>query len=127
MAIYKRGKKYWYKFMWNGEMVRESTKQGNDRTARNMESAHRTALAQGLVGIREKKPVPVLRMFLENDFQPYVETKHKGKEGTVRYYKDGVKMLLKSELASVRLDQLNDQGAQQFAARLSHLSASRVN
>ena len=34
--IYKRGKTYWYKFMWNGELVRESTKQGNDRVARNI-------------------------------------------------------------------------------------------
>ena len=34
MSIYKRGRVYWYKFMWNGEMVRESTKQGSDRVAR---------------------------------------------------------------------------------------------
>src|SRR6266849_4856768 len=46
---------YWYKFMWNGELVRESTKQGNDKVARQMESAHRTSLAKGEVGIREKK------------------------------------------------------------------------
>ncbi len=26
--IYKRGKFYWYKFMWNGRLLRESTKQG---------------------------------------------------------------------------------------------------
>jgi hypothetical protein len=26
--IYKRGKSYWYKFMWNGKPIRESTKQG---------------------------------------------------------------------------------------------------
>ena len=37
--IYKRGKIYWYKFMWNGELIRESTKQGNDKVARSMESA----------------------------------------------------------------------------------------
>ena len=39
----KRGKcgVYWYKFMWNGEMVRESTRQKNEGVARNMESAHR--------------------------------------------------------------------------------------
>jgi hypothetical protein len=42
--IYKRGKTYWYKFMWQGKLIRESTKQGNDRLARNMESAHRTHL-----------------------------------------------------------------------------------
>ena len=46
---------YWYKFMWHGELVRESTKQGNDDVARQMEAAHRTSLAKGEVGIREKK------------------------------------------------------------------------
>ena len=37
---------YWYKFMWQGRLVRESTKQGNDKIARQMESAHRTSLAK---------------------------------------------------------------------------------
>jgi integrase len=31
--------------MWNGELIRESTKQGNDKKARNIESAHRTRLS----------------------------------------------------------------------------------
>ena len=34
MSIYKRGEVYWYKFMWQGKVVRESTKQGNDKVAR---------------------------------------------------------------------------------------------
>ncbi len=38
MAVYKRGKVYWYKFRFNGEQIRESTKQGNDRKARNIEA-----------------------------------------------------------------------------------------
>ena len=59
--IYKRGKFYWYKFMWKGSLVRESTKQSNDKVARNMESAHRTSLAKGEVGIREKKAAPTLK------------------------------------------------------------------
>ncbi len=46
MAIYKRGRVYWYKFMWNNELVRESTKQGNDRKARNMEADRRAGLAR---------------------------------------------------------------------------------
>src|SRR5277367_1099562 len=46
MSIYKRGRIYWYKFMLNGEMVRESTQQSSDKKARNMESAHRTRLAE---------------------------------------------------------------------------------
>ena len=39
--IYKRGKVYWYKFMWNGKLVRESSKQGNDKVARDMDIALR--------------------------------------------------------------------------------------
>lgn len=52
---------YWYKFMWQGSLVRESTKQGNDKVARKMESAHRTTLALGEVGIRERKAAPTLK------------------------------------------------------------------
>lgn len=56
--IYKRGKYYWYKFVFNGELVRESTKQGNDKIARQMESAHRVSLAKGEVGIRSDELWP---------------------------------------------------------------------
>jgi hypothetical protein len=27
VAIYKRGRVYWYKLMWDGKVIRESTKQ----------------------------------------------------------------------------------------------------
>lgn len=127
MSIFKRGNVYWYKFMWNGEMIRESTKQGNDKKARNIESAHRTALANGLVGIREKKPAPSLADFLKNDFVPFVETKHALKPGTAEYYTDGASMVRKCDWASLPLDKISDQHAQHFAAKYAHLSASRIN
>src|SRR3989442_15595264 len=71
MAIYKRAKIYWYKFMWAGKLVRESTKQRNDKVARQMEAAHRTSLAKGEVGIREKKPIPTLADFCNKRFEPW--------------------------------------------------------
>jgi hypothetical protein len=37
---------------------RESSKQGNDKVARQMEAAHRTSLAKGEVGTRERKAAP---------------------------------------------------------------------
>ena len=55
MSIYKRGGVYWYKFQWKGKLVRESTKQGNDKVARQMEAAHRTSLAKGEVGLRKRR------------------------------------------------------------------------
>ncbi len=119
MSIYKRGDVYWYKFMFGGKLVRESTKQGNDKIARNMESAHRTSLAQGIVGIRERKPVQTLAEFLKKDFLPYVETKHKAKPGTAEYYRDGANMVLKCDWSGDKLDQINDQHSQQFAAKFS--------
>lgn len=127
MSIYKRGAVYWYKFMWRGTLVRESTKQGNDKIARRMEAAHRTRLAEGMVGIRENKPTPTLKDFLKHDFLPFAETKHAAKPMTLRYYRQGTDMLLRSGLAGLRLDELSDRTAQDFACRHCKLSASGIN
>jgi integrase len=118
---------YWYKFMWDGELVRESTRQKNGQVARDQEAAHRTRLSNGEVGIRERKAVPTLSSFMEKAFLPYVETKHAEKPGTVEYYTDGKKMLCTSELCTLRLDEVNDQHAQRFAAQKAKLSASRIS
>ncbi len=127
--IYKRGKKgtYWYKFVWQGKLVRESTKQGNDKVARQMEAAHRTSLAKGEVGIREKKPAPTLKEFLKQEFLSFAETTHVSKPLTLRYYKQGVDMLLRSKTAALAIDQISDQNAQHFAAEYARLSPSGIN
>ena len=94
MAVYKRGKIWWYKFTWTGEPIRESTKQTNKRTAEQMEAAHKTSLAKGEVGIRDKVPVPVLGDFLDGDFLPFIESRFVNKPNTLDYYKNGVKGLM---------------------------------
>jgi integrase len=73
MSIYKRGDVYWYKFMWNGELIRESTRQTNDKVARQIEAAHRTSLAKGEVGIREKKAIPTLAAFCKDRLEPWAK------------------------------------------------------
>jgi len=127
--IYKRGKKgiYWYRFMWRGELIRESTHQTNDKVARNQESAHRTRLSNGEVGIREKKPVVTLADFLRKQFIPYVQAKHSVKPGTAEYYQDGANMILKCDWASEPIGEISDQHAQQLAAKFARLSPSRIN
>ncbi len=47
MAIFKRGDVYWYEFVFNCKRIQASSKQGNQRVAREIEAAHRTALARG--------------------------------------------------------------------------------
>jgi len=127
MSIYKRGKFYWYRFVFHGKLIRESTKQGNDKVARQMEAAHRTALAKGEVGIREKKPAPTLKEFLESEFLPYAKTAHATRSGTLRYYQQGSDMLKQSKIAGLAIDQITDQNARHFEAEYSDLSPSGIN
>src|SRR5437016_2332168 len=116
MAIYKRGKIYWYKFMWSGELVRESTKQGNDKVARQMEAAHRTSLAKGEVGIRERKPVPTLGEFCRKRFAPWVESTSSLK--TWRdFYKVGLLAIMQyAPLSNQALDAITTERMSEFAS-----------
>ena len=48
----------WHEFVFKGERVRESTRQGNQNVARQLMAARRTQLARGEVGIEDKATVP---------------------------------------------------------------------
>jgi integrase len=127
--IYKRGGVYWYKFMWKGESVRESTKQGNHKVARQMEAVHRTSLAKGEVGIRDKKPAPTLAEFCQRRIAPWAESATCRKTW-VDYYRPGLRNIeAYKPLAGLRLDQITSEHAADFAAwRLSQgLQVSSVN
>jgi integrase len=130
MAVFKRGKKWWYKFVWNGELIRESTKQSNKRVAEQMESAHKASLAKGEVGIREKKPVPSLDKFLGNDFLPFVRTTKAAKPKTIRFYENSAANLqAHSKLADLPLDQITPEHIAGFVAfrQCAKVQVSTVN
>lgn len=102
----KESANWWYKFTWNGQLIRESTKQTNKRLAETMEAAHKSALAKGEVGIREKEPAPTLKTLGEDSFLPFVRSTRAGRPNTVRFYKNSVANLSAySKLADLRLDQ----------------------
>src|SRR5271169_1756746 len=125
MAVYKQSKSkyWWYKFFWNGELIRESTKQTNKRVAEQMEAAHRTALAKGEVGIRERKVVPTLAEFADQAFLPFVRATSKEKPNTVRFYENSVENLKAyGKLASLRLDTITSDVVAGFVA---HRQAQR--
>jgi len=108
MAIFKRGKKYWYHFIFDGEHVQASTKQSNRTVARQMEAAHRTRLAKGKVGIVERKPAPRLKEFA-SQFEEAIEIRCAEKPATVTFYKSKLTRLLEFEaLASARLDRIDE-------------------
>ena len=115
--IFKRGKFYWYKFMWQGRLVRESTKQGNDKVARQMESAHRTSLAKGEVGIREKKIAPTLAEFCSGRVEPWAKaTFEKSCRKNWTWYRTGIRALTAYKpLVGARLNEITSELASEFA------------
>lgn len=116
---------YWYKFMWQGKLIRESTHQGNDKVARNMESAHRTSLAKGEVGIREKRIAPTLAEFMESKFKPWVEATFHEKQRTKIWYLGGVRRL--SEFAPLGKARLNAITADTIRAYIAKRQTDGLN
>jgi integrase len=110
---------YWYKFMWQGKLIRESTKQGNDKVARQMEAAHRTSLAKGEVGIREKKPAVTLAAFIDSRFEPWAKaTFEKTSPKTwFDYYRVGLRNIKAYKaLANAKLDEISSEIVMGFAS-----------
>src|SRR5215831_12331880 len=130
VAVYKRGRIWWYKFNWNGEPIRETTKQTNKRTAEQMEATHKTSLAKGEVGLRDRKPAPTLKDFADGDFLPFIEARFENKPNTLDYYRNGLKSLkAHPQLAGCALDSITADKIGGFVAKLrqSGLSVASIN
>jgi integrase len=118
MAIEKRGKIYWYSFVWRGERVRESTKQGNKEVARDLMAAHRVRLARGEAGIADRAPVPTFAEFVAQRFEPWLRSEHAAKPNTLAYYMDNLKALaLYKPLQDAKLDAIDTDMVDDFVAK----------
>jgi integrase len=121
MSIFKRGSVYWYHFLFNGEHVQHSTKQGNPRTTRQMEAAFKTALAKGEVGITERKPIPTLADYIENRFTPWARATFEQpspKTWTGWYRTQLANISSYKPLVSRKLDSITSEHAADYAAFL---------
>jgi integrase len=117
MAVYKRGNFYWYRFVWRGQLIAESTKQTNKTVAENQERAHRLRLSNGELGIREKKPVLTLSEYFREKILPWAETQFHEKPKSLKWYRDNAKVLLRFEpLKGTRLDEIGKTVVDEFKA-----------
>ncbi len=117
MSIFKRGRVYWYHFVFDGQHVQESTKQGNPRIARQMEAAHRTALAKGEVGFREKKVIPTLNEFCRDRVEPWARSMFEQTSvDTWHWYRAGLRSIYDYlPLANLKLDEITGEAGADFA------------
>ena len=108
MSIFKRGTVYWFHFLFNGEHIQRSTKQGNPRVARQMEAAHRTALAKGEVGIVEARVAPQF-VDLAKRFVSHIQARHENKPRTIDFYIEKLSKLLRyPAIGKARADRIDE-------------------
>ena len=117
--------------MWKGELVRESTRQGNDKVARQMEAAHRTSLAKGEVGIRDKKPIPTVKSFCVERVEPWAKsTFEQSAPKTWLWYCFGINSVKNSvTLGNLKLNEIGPELVAEFASERQRdgLQTSSVN
>src|SRR6266404_3920687 len=128
MSIYKRGGVYWYCFVFRGERIQHSTRQGDRKVARQMEAAQRTALAKGEVGIADRKPVPFLKEFAQR-FIDAIQVRCAAKAKTVDFYSQQLARLLEFEtLATAHVDTIDEALIQSLVEyRSQRVSPTSVN
>jgi integrase len=116
MAIFKRGRIYWYHFYFDGQHVEKSTKQSNLKLARTIEAAHRTRLAKAAAGIEEPMLSPRL-----NDFSEEFLELIKGERKPRTHHRYTVSLVsLKAALGKKCLSEITPE-------EIDHFKHSRLN
>lgn len=113
MAVYKRGKTYWYKFVFNGRVVRESARTGNKRVAEQIEAARKTQLAKREVGLDvQKKTVPTIKEAVK-EFLQWSNTEHATKTATTKRYETSSKPLLQY-FGDKKIDEITSDDVEKY-------------
>src|SRR5262244_660873 len=121
MAIYRRGKIWWYSFEFQGRRIQESSGFTNKKRAIDAESVRRTKLLEGRAGLSRPKLVPrfdeAIKQFLE-----WSKCQHRTK--THQAHKMHCETL-KRFFGTKWLDQITPAAVEQF--RLARLREERQN
>jgi integrase len=121
MAVYRRGKIWWYRFEFGGRRFQESSHVANKHKAEQMEAKRKTDLADGHAGIR-RKAAPLR---FDESIQRFLEwSKYRHRPKTHEAHKmhcDTLKRFFRGKW----LDQITSETVEQF--RLARLHEERKN
>lgn len=113
MAVYKRGKTYWYEFVFGATRVRESARTSNKRVAEQIEAARKVELAKSGVGLEtSKKKVPGFESAVA-DFLEWSALEHAAKPATTLRYKTSSRALI-AFFGDVAIDQITVEDVEKF-------------
>src|SRR2546423_7624486 len=112
MAVFKRGKFYWFEFWFQGERIRKPTKVSNLAVAKQIESAYRTKLAKGELDLVERKKPPKFPQLMK-DFLAWSKVQHKSHPRTTIRYETSSKPLLRY-FKDKRIDRISADDIEQY-------------
>ncbi len=114
MALYKRpdSKFWWMKFHFDGEVIQQSTKCSNKRDAGTVESAYRTQLALGKIGIKPKPKAPTIKQAID-DFLKWSKINHAQKPNSYIRVKYSCGSL-KEFFGETRVDRIEPKDIEKF-------------
>ncbi len=114
MALYKRpnSKYWWMKFTFDGQLIQQSTQVANKRDALTVESAYRTQLALGKIGIEPKVKAPTFSKAVD-DFLAWSKAEHAGQPTTYKRYYFSCQTL-KNYFGAVKVDRINKKHIEDF-------------
>jgi integrase len=115
---------WWYRFKRDGVQIQVNTKQGNRRTAEQLEAAHRTRLAKGEAGLHDSRDVPTLKGFKDRFIKAL-----KARPKAAQFYQGRLEQMLKfAPLANARLDRIEPALIERYVQdRLPGRSVATVN
>jgi integrase len=89
VSVYKRGQVYWYKFLFQGQLIRDSAKTNSKTVAREAERARRRDLELGINRIGKRDRTPLFPIAAKE----WIDAKVGKSESTLRNYKQYVESL----------------------------------
>jgi integrase len=121
MAVYRRGKIWWYRFEFCGRRIQESSHCTNKHRAEVIEAKRKTDLAEGRAGINRKAPPPRF----EDAVQRFLDwSKYKHRPKTYDLFKLHCETLMRF-FRGKWSDQVTPEAVEQF--RLARVNEERKN
>ncbi len=94
MAVFRRGKTWWYDFRMGGVRIRESTRATNRAAALQTEALRKAELALGRSGPEKREPPPRFVDFAYGEFARWCANEHKDRPSTYQRYMRSIKALV---------------------------------
>jgi integrase len=126
MALFKRtnSKYWWMKFTFDGQLIQQSTQVANNRDAQTVESAYRTQLALGKIGIKPQPKAPTFEKAMA-DFLEWLKIEHSTKPRTFTRYYYSCQVLSKF-FSKVKINQINSKDIEKFVVERSRQKSHKT-